>query len=194
MVNKTSSCLVSQYYWLCIPIILLGLSVLLVVYTNHIAWSLTVLLVVYTNHIAWSLSTIGFVYQSYCLVSQYYWLCIPIILLGLSVLLVVYTNHIAWSLKQYDWYTKPIVLLVVYTNHIAWSLSTAGCVYQSYCLVSQYYWLCIPIILPWSLSTTGCVYQSYCLVSQYYWFCIPIILLGLSVLPSNMIGIHNQLY
>ena len=277
----------TQYYWLCIPIILIGLSVVLVVYINHIAWSLSttgcvyqsyclvsqvytnhiVLCTnqyyfgrpisttwsVYTNHIAW-FKQYCCVYQSYCLVSQ----CIPIILLGLwytnhitwshsttgcvyqsyclvdSVLMVVYTNHITWSLSttgvvytnHIAWslnhilvvYTNHIAglqgILVVYTNHIAWSLSTTGsvytnhidwlcipissigCVYQSYCLVSHSTTgVCIPIILigcvyqsllvvytnhiAWSLSTTGCVYQSYCLVSQYYWLCIPIILLGL---------------
>ena len=98
-----SYCLASQHYWLCIPIILLGLSVLLVLYTNHIAWSLSTTACVYQSY-CWSLSSTGCVYQSYCEVSQ----GIPIILLGLSVLLVVYTNHIAWSLsttKQYDWYT-----------------------------------------------------------------------------------------
>ena len=160
-----SYCLVSQYYWLCIPIILFGLSILLDVYTNHIV-CLCKPIVLFVC-----------VYQSYCLfvyTNHVVCLCIPIILFGLSILLVVYTNHIVCLFI-------PIILFVcvnqsyclfVYTNHIVWSLITPGCVYQSYCLVSQYY--------------SGCVYQSYCL------FVYTIILFGLSVLPNTMIGIHKQ--
>ena len=128
-----------------IPIILPGLSALLVVYTNHIV-CLCIPIILFVC-----------VYQSYCLASQYYWLCIPIILFGLSVLLVVYTNHIIWSLST---------TLDVYINHIVF------CLYQSYYLVSQYSWLCIPIML-FSLSVLLDCDQSYCLVSQYYWMWIP---------------------
>ena len=72
------------------------------------------------------------VYQSYCLVSQYYW--------------IVYTNHIVWSLSTTG-LCIPIILF---------GLSVLlDCVYQSYCFVSQYYWIVYTNHIVWSLSTTG---------------------------------------